>query len=259
VESLMALARVLQEHALVDVDRLTAELEVQGVRLVDAARRAGTDAAVPSCPGWTVADLLRHVGEVHRWAAAVVSTAAPEDPGSLTVLGDVPDDTGLTDWVEAGHRALVETLRAAPPDLDCWHFLRSPSPLEFWARRQLHETSVHRMDAELAAGTGLSPVSRDVAEDGIDELLTGFLPRRSSRLRSAQPRSVLVSPADSERRWSLKISEDPPVTVREERPADTAFTAPVAELYPALWNRAELRGDADLVALWRASVTVHWS
>jgi hypothetical protein len=90
-------------------------------------------------------------------------------------------------------------------------------------------------------------------------LLTGFLPRRSSRLRSAQPRSVLVSPADSERRWWLGISEDPPVAVREERPADTAFTAPVAELYPALWNRAELRGDADLVALWRASVTVHWS
>jgi uncharacterized protein (TIGR03083 family) len=242
-----------------DAGRLTDELAVQGGLLVGAAARAGTAAAVPSCPDWRVADLLRHVGEVHRWAAAVVATAAPDDPDSLTVLGEVPQDAGLVDWVAEGHGVLVETLRVASPDLECWQFLRAPSPLEFWARRQLHETSVHRMDAELAAGMALSSVSQEVAEDGIDELLTGFLPRRSSRLRSEQPRSLLVAPEDSPTRWWVGISQDRPVTVREERAADAVLRGPVAQLYPGLWNRGPIEGDAGLLALWRDRVTVRWS
>ncbi|MDX6203721.1 MAG: hypothetical protein QOJ83_3221 [Frankiales bacterium] len=242
-----------------DVDRLTDELAMQGALLVEAGRRAGTPAAVPSCPDWSVADLLRHVGEVHRWAEAVVATAAPEDPDSVTVLGPVPADDALADWVAMGHQALVETLRTASPDLHCWQFLRAPSPLAFWARRQLHETSVHRMDAELAAGMALSPVSHDLAEDGIDELLTGFLPRPSSRLRSERPRSVLVAPTDSDQRWWVGLSQDHPVTVREERPADAVLRGSVAELYPGLWNRGPVEGDDELLALWRSKVTVRWS
>ncbi|MDX6245324.1 MAG: hypothetical protein QOE76_3047 [Frankiales bacterium] len=249
----------MTESASMDVVRTTDQLAAQGRLLVDAARRAGSRAPVPSCPEWTVADLLRHVGEVHRWAGAIVAEAAPENLDSTALLGELPAVAGLADWVADGHRLLVATLRAAPSDLECWQFLRAPSPLEFWARRQLHETSVHRMDAELAAGTAISPVPRDVAEDGIDELLTGFVPRPSSRLRSQRPCSLLVAPTDSALRWWVGISEDPPVTVREQRPADAVLSAPAGELYPALWNRAELPGEAEVVALWRDSVTVRWS
>jgi uncharacterized protein (TIGR03083 family) len=241
-----------------DVGPMIEALDEQGRLLVGAARAAGTSAPVPSCPGWTVADLLRHIGEVHRWASFIVATAATDDPDSSTVVGPIPVDAGLAEWVTDGHGALVETLRAAPPDLACWQFLRAPSPLAFWARRQLHETAVHRMDAELAAGQAISPVAADVAEDGIDEMLAGFLPRRSSRLRSQRQRSFQVAPTDSTLRWWVGISGEQPVTVREERAADVVFSALVGELYPALWNRADLDGDADLVALWQDGVTVQW-
>ena len=177
-----------------------------------------------------------------------------------------PPDGRLADWVADGCRTLVETLRAAPSDLDCWYFLAAPSPVAFWARRQLHETSVHRMDAQLAAGTTISPVPDAIAEDGIDELLTGFLPRPSSRLRSVEPRTLVVAPDDSDARWTVLISADPPVTVRESRAADLVVRGSVGKLYPLLWNRMpltgqgiRLEGDLELLDLWRSLVTVRWS
>lgn len=242
-----------------DVDQLIGELASQSRLLVDAARTAGLAGAVPSCPGWCVADLLRHVGEVHRWAAAIVGTGATEEVDSLSARGQLPPDDELLDWVTAGHQALVETLAAATSELDCWSFLPAPSAKQFWARRQLHETSVHRMDAELAAGLTLTQVPVAMAEDGIDELLTGFVPRRGSRLRSSRPQSLLVAPHDSQRRWWVGVSEDVPVAVREERPSDVVFVAPVGRLYPALWNRAPLEGEGELVELWRERVAVRWS
>lgn len=249
-----------------DVNELIDALDLQGALLHDAATRSGAAAPVPSCPGWSVADLLRHVGEVHRWAAAIVRDGALEDLDSVALVGGLPPDDGLADWVAAGHRALVDTLRAAPADLVCWYFMPAASPLAFWSRRQLHETSVHRMDAELAAGTALTPVTDAVAADGVDELLTSFLPRRSTRLRSEHPRTLLVAPTDSPLRWSVRITQDQPETVREEHPADAVLRGPVGLVYPLLWNRLgldadglEVVGDAGLLDLWRTMVTVSWS
>ena len=109
------LARMVadQVHPGLDTAVLLDELSVQGRLLVESARRAGSDAAVPSCPEWTVADLLRHVGEVHRWATSIVATRAHDEGDSLASLGDVPPDGRLADWVADGCRTLVETLRAA--------------------------------------------------------------------------------------------------------------------------------------------------
>src|ERR1019366_10224384 len=72
----------------------------------------------------------------------------------------------------SAHAVLVEALVAAPPDLRCWTFLPAPSPLAFWARRQAHETTIHRVDAELASGP-VAPVTPEFAADGLDELLFG--------------------------------------------------------------------------------------
>jgi uncharacterized protein (TIGR03083 family) len=62
-----------------------------------------------------------------------------------------PEDDVLVEWFVAGHAALVQALRDADPDLACWTFLPAPSPLAFWARRQAHETGIHRVDAESPA------------------------------------------------------------------------------------------------------------
>ncbi|WEO99033.1 maleylpyruvate isomerase family mycothiol-dependent enzyme [Streptomyces sp. FXJ1.172] len=245
-------------------------LDREGRLLAAAAEAAGTGAKVPTCPEWQVRDLLRHTGAVHRWAAGFVADAdlAPRP------FGDLPDLDGaeLVAWYRDSHRLLVDTLSAAPADVECWTFLPapSPSPLAFWTRRQAHETTIHRYDAEAARGGTASPLApdftSDFALDGIDELLRGFHARSRSRLRTEEPRIVrvraLTAGADGTRGtqgtdavWTVRLSAEPPVTVRDAvGEAEAELSGPADQLYLALWNRGpvpSVTGDRSLAELWR--------
>jgi uncharacterized protein (TIGR03083 family) len=147
-------------YARYDIPGYIGALRSEGELLVAAAERAGMAAVVPSCPGWAVRDLLKHTGYVHRWATgfAARGLARPEGGESeAEILSQGPGDAGLPGWFREGHAALVRALGDAPAGLDCWAFLSAPSPLAFWARRQAHETAIHRADAEQAAGDGPPP------------------------------------------------------------------------------------------------------
>ncbi|MET9603542.1 maleylpyruvate isomerase family mycothiol-dependent enzyme [Streptomyces sp. NPDC006512] len=229
----------------------------EGELLAETAGRTGTDAAVPTCPQWRVADLLRHTGSVHRWAAGFVGEPRV-DP---TPLPDAPELAGaeLLSWFREGHEALVRTLTGAPDDVVCWTFLPTapPSPLAFWARRQAHETTVHRFDAESAQGTEFSPVTPEFAEDGVDELLTGFHARPRSRVRTEEPRVLRVRAADTGAVWTVHLSREPARAVPGDTGdrADCEVTGEAAWLYAALWNRLPLAGpqvsgDDSLARLW---------
>ncbi|CAM5339048.1 MULTISPECIES: maleylpyruvate isomerase family mycothiol-dependent enzyme [Streptomyces] len=226
----------------------------EGSLLATAAESAGTDADVPTCPGWRVRDLLRHTGAVHRWATSFVAEGhtAPRPDGGLPDL----DGAALLAWFREGHGLLVDTLAGAAPDVRCWHFLPAPSPLAFWARRQAHETTVHRMDAESAAGGAVTGVAADFAVDGIDELLCGFHARPKSAVRTPEPRTLRVRATDVPGAvWTVRLSAEPPVTERAAAgDADCELSGPASRLYSALWNRRpvpEVAGDASLAALWR--------
>ncbi|MET8572611.1 maleylpyruvate isomerase family mycothiol-dependent enzyme [Streptomyces sp. NPDC004783] len=236
-------------------------LRLEGGRLAAAAEEAGTGAEVPTCPGWRVRDLLRHTGMVHRWATAFVAEALTEyrPDGGLPGL----DGDELVAWFREGHERLVTTLAAAPPDVRCWHFLPAPSPLAFWARRQAHETTVHRLDAESARGGTPAGVGADFAVDGIDELLCAFHARPRSAVRCAEPRTLRVRATDAPGAvWTVRLSAGPPVTSRTGTgAADCELSGTAASLYAALWNRRpfpEVTGDPSLAALWREKSGVTW-
>ncbi|MEU3252601.1 maleylpyruvate isomerase family mycothiol-dependent enzyme [Streptomyces sp. NPDC006997] len=240
-------------------------LDREGRALAAAAAGAGPAAKVPTCPGWQVRDLLRHTGMVHRWATAFVA----EKHTSYRPDGGLPDLDGdaLLDWFAQGHRTLVDTLAAAPSDLDCWHFLPAPSPLAFWARRQAHETTVHRHDAESARDGAPAEVDPAFAVDGIDELLRGFHARGGSRVRSAEPRVLRIRATDvpdGGGLWTVRLSDAPLETESgsDATDADCEISGPAGGLYLALWNRApfpEVSGDGAVADLWRATSAVTWS
>jgi uncharacterized protein (TIGR03083 family) len=237
-------------------------LDREGRLLAAAAEAAGVDAKVPTCPQWQVRDLVRHTGMVHRWAAAFVA----EGHTSYHPDGGLPDLDGdaLLTWFREGHRQLVDTLAAAPVDVECWHFLPAPSPLAFWARRQAHETTVHRVDAESARGGVRSEIAAGFAADGIDELLRGFHCRRKSRVRSDEPRVLRVRATDAEDAvWTVRLSQEPPAATRDATgAADCEVAGPAAQLYLSLWNRRpfpDVTGDAAVAALWREKSAVTWS
>ncbi|MFD3583707.1 maleylpyruvate isomerase family mycothiol-dependent enzyme [Streptomyces sp. NPDC058683] len=230
-------------------------LDLEGRSLAAAAVAAGLDAEVPTCPDWRVRDLLRHTGTIHRWAAGVVADAHPE-PRPIPDPPDL-DGTELTTWFQDGHRDLVDTLAGAPRNVTCWTFHPAPVPsaLTFWLRRQAHETTVHRYDAEAARGGPASPIAADFAVDGIDELLRGFHARSRSRVRSAYPRVLQVRAEDRDAVWTVRLSEQPPVTEPGALPEAMAeLSGPADELYLALWNRVpvpKVTGDPELADLWR--------
>ncbi len=241
-------------------------LEAAGPGLAEAAAGAGPDAEVPTCPGWRIRDLLRHVTTVHRWATTYVTeghTAYHPDGGQPALDGDE-----LLAHYREGHANLVAALRAAPEDLECWTFLPAPSPLAFWARRQAHETAVHRADAESALPAGPGPVAPAVGADGIDELLNAFHARSRSRVRTPGPRTLRVRATDTGDVWTVRLSADAPRTKRTTGspagdPVDTELSGPAGSLYLALWNRlpedaVTVTGDASLVRLWREKSAITW-
>jgi len=181
-------------------------LRRQGEWLADAAERAGLHAAVPPCLPWQVRDLLRHTGYIHRWAARHIT----ERPG--TILDGPPEEEilcgGATDpqlltWFRDGHAALVKTLATADPALECATFMAAPSALAFWARRQAHETTIHRADAESASGA-TPEYPAEFAADGIDELIMGFGRRRKYQPAAGTGGGPLrVLTADTGDAWSV--------------------------------------------------------
>ena len=246
------------------LDAIRSETEL----LAAAARAAGPDAALPSCPDWVMRDLIHHLGEVQRWSAAMVRDSLA-NPSELPrdFLGEMPDDEALVDWLAAGAAALVTALRDADRDLACFTFLEdSPPSRVFWARRQAHEVGMHRVDADLALGRNIG-FTADMATDGIDELLTGFAPRKRTPLRSNVPRRLLIAPDDSPTAWLVTISDQPVVTERlatRASDADCTVTGASSAIYEALWNRRDaegfsLNGDAAVLALFRSGVQIRWS
>lgn len=245
------------------MDRI-ALLADEGTKFVAAIERGDPDATVPSCPEWTLRALVHHTGGIHRWATCVVSErrAEPIDQELEAVAGGWPEDEDLAAWFRAGHALLVKALRSAPDDLECWAFLRAASPLEFWSRRQLHETTIHRVDAELTSGS-VAEIDLSHAVDGIDELLTAFLPRRSSKLRPETTTTIAIQPTDVDDAWLVTAGPDGATTDRVRGDADVVVRGPAADLYLLVWNRRSLdgldvTGDASLLDLWRSSVQVRW-
>ncbi|HAW10311.1 MAG: maleylpyruvate isomerase family mycothiol-dependent enzyme [Candidatus Dormibacteria bacterium] len=243
-----------------------AHLDREGGLLADAATAAGLDSSVPTCPGWQVRDLVQHLSGVHRWATAYVLTGNPNPTTEAedAELFAAVEDEQLIPRFRHGHAALVAALAAAPAGLACWTFLAAPSPLAFWARRQAHETAIHRVDAEAAAGR-TSSCAPALAADGIDELLRGFLSRPRGRLVADPPVSLGVRATDTGDAWTIRIEPDRRVVASGAGDADCTVTGAASDLYLLLWNRRAadrtvgIQGDATVLDLWRERATIRWS
>ncbi len=248
-------------------------LRRHGELLAQAAERAGLDATVPPCAPWLVKDLLRHTGYVHRWAARHLTerpAAVLDGPPEPEILKGGPADPKLLAWFRVGHAALVRTLSTADPGLDCATFMPAPSPLAFWARRQAHETAIHRADAASASGA-VPEYAPDFAADGIDELIMGFGRRRKYQPGADGGGPLRVTAADTGDAWCIEAQGgrlQPRRDTGDDATDGAACTVrgPASGVYLYLWNRADaesagvtVTGQPDVLASWKSSVRVRWS
>lgn len=154
-------------------ERYVAELEASTAGLAEVLAERDQSLPIPTCPEWTLRQLVTHVGRAHRWAAEITRTRSETFiPFREVPDGKLPEDpAGRPAWLAAGAALLVDAVREAGSDL-VWTWT-GLAPAVFWIRRMAHETLVHRADAQLATGAEPEPgIDAQVAADAIDEWLT---------------------------------------------------------------------------------------
>jgi uncharacterized protein (TIGR03083 family) len=236
-------------------------IEREVARIVEVARAHDRDAAVPCCPDWTIADVVRHVGVLQQWFAAMVDQRSPQRLEFGKVDFGVPADAAdYPDWVESRHVEVAKVLRAADPDASMWTWAPS-GQVRFWARRMQMELLVHRYDVEVAAGdvTSFDPA---VAADGVAEFLVnlpsaaGFAPAVAELRGDGQ--TIGFGVWGTEVSWSVRLDPDsfglteavtePDATVSAETP-----DALLLLIYGRIGvddPRIRTAGDAQLLEKW---------
>lgn len=137
----------------------------------DLVGSADPSTPVPTCPGWSLQQLFRHVGRGDRWSAQIVADRMDRYLDPRTVRDGKPpaDPAGALEWSHGGPQTLIDAVRDVGPDTPVWTFL-GPRPAAWWIRRRLHEATVHRADAAIALGTPYD-LSPELAADCISEML----------------------------------------------------------------------------------------
>jgi uncharacterized protein (TIGR03083 family) len=128
-------------------------------------------APVPTCPGWTVQQLFRHVGRGVRWSAQMILDRSTEalDPRAVPHGRPPEDPAAASDWLMAGAAKLLGAVDETGAEVPVWTFL-GPRPSAWWIRRRLHEVVVHRADAAIAVGADFD-LPTDLAADCVSEWL----------------------------------------------------------------------------------------
>lgn len=221
-------------------DRYLEAVRLESARLISAAGH-DLDVPVPTCPGWTMGDLVGHTGAVHRHKTAIIN-------GRLTSAIDHPEppEAGVIDWFLEGVDLLLAALSSTEPETPVWTWDETDQSVGFWQRRMAHETAVHRADAELAHGPA-NPVDPDLATDGIDELITVMLTGVPAWGRfSGSGQTVTVGTEDTSASWSLEFGR-----FKGTSPVSgTTLDISAAELTDATPTDAQISGSASDVFLW---------
>ncbi|MGV9801208.1 maleylpyruvate isomerase family mycothiol-dependent enzyme [Mycobacterium sp. NPDC003449] len=167
----------------------------------------GCDASapVPTCPGWTVDELFRHVGRGNRWAAELVSQRADSalDPRSVPDSEPPAGPAGGPGWLRAGATLLIDAVASAGPDTAVWTFL-GPRPARWWLRRRAYDTMLHAVDAAIAAGT-THPLAAEVAADALTEFLERVVAQSGPGSAPLMPgRRLTFVAADVDAEWAVR-------------------------------------------------------
>ncbi|MEV4822272.1 maleylpyruvate isomerase family mycothiol-dependent enzyme [Micromonospora sp. NPDC049274] len=202
-------------------------------------------APVPTCPGWTVADLARHVGEVYLHKTLAIRDGVEAEPWpSAELASEAP--LALLDRAYAELRA---EFAAHDPQDPAGSWYAPGRSVGFWIRRMAQETVIHRIDAELGVGAPVAPVPDDLAVDGVDELLRVFVEYSVAEWADAFREILAGSPG-----WTFAVRADDTawsvrtgpavfrVTDGVADAADVTVTGPSTAMLRWAWGR-ELAGE----------------
>jgi uncharacterized protein (TIGR03083 family) len=218
---------------------------------------------VPTCPGWSLQQLIRHVGRGDRWAAQIVRDRLDKvlDPRSVEGGKPPPDPADLISWLHGGAQRLVDAVELSGVETPVWTFL-GPRPANWWIRRRLHEVAVHRVDAAIALGSDFM-LEPDIAADGITEWLERVaiqagsggeaLPLEEGNTIHLHATDSLSEPGE----WTIGVRDGRISWSHEHGKGTVALRGRAGELLLALVRRVQV-GDTDVEVFGDDSVWHNW-
>jgi len=245
-------------------NRYEVEFEAEAIRLAAAANELEPLTPVPTCPEWTVRDLVGHVGTGHRWSTQIVAERL-QTPPDYVVLDPPAHPADWAEWLVDGTRGLVEAIRTTGADEPVWTW-QSDRTAAFWLRKMLHDEVVHRFDAELAGGR-LGDLAADVGADGISDMLTSIA--TLSPTDSPDPifaglvgagetlQFVAIDAEPSVGQWHVVRTPAGVHWQHRQAPADVTVRAPARELLLMLNRRLDAAQQGVQISGDRALFT-HW-
>jgi uncharacterized protein (TIGR03083 family) len=233
------------------------------VRFAGLVANADLDAPVPSCPDWDLAKLTTHAGSVHRWVTRIIDTRATARLSPREVeLGLPTQRTGLPAWLAAGASPLRAAI-ASDPSTPAWTWAPGGT-VGWWARRMLHETTVHRIDVELSLG--LEPeVAPRVAVDGVEEFLTNLPAFAGDNIKGLPVGDSLhLHATDAPGEWTIRVTDDGFSWHPEHAKAAVAVRGSATDLLLLMYGRRrpldterfETFGDLAVAERWAAATAL---
>jgi uncharacterized protein (TIGR03083 family) len=256
----------------VEVDYLEA-IRRESARFSDCLARVSPTSPVPSCPGWTAADLLWHLTEVQLFWGFIVRDRLDDPEAAETQKPPRPAEyAALQSLAHEATAQLLDALDATPAPTALWTWATEQTA-GFVLRRQAHEALIHRLDAELTVGD-VTPLDPVLAADGVDEALRimyGTAPAWGSVTPDGA--SGRVEATDASRVWDIGFArfrgtspntgkaydEDVLTVPTPVTPAAFTVSGTAADLDRWLWGRGDLHdlkasGDADALERFTAII-----
>jgi uncharacterized protein (TIGR03083 family) len=223
-----------------------AALQRDAQAFVGTARR-GMDPDVPGCPGWTVHDLVIHLGDVYTfWTLIVESRARDAGPIRERLAPERENRNNdpafqqpdyVLEWFRECAGKLEKTLAAADPDEPVFTWWPPDQHAGWVQRRMALETAVHRWDIEQAHGIE-QPIEQELARDGVDEALDVHLPDRVSDTDTrGNGETFHFHQTDGDGEWAVRFGSDGVTVTREHVKADVAVRGSASDLLLFQWGR----------------------
>jgi uncharacterized protein (TIGR03083 family) len=248
----------------VERDVYLRHLAADGARMAEIARTADLARPVPTCPEWTLRDLLEHTGGVHRWQTIVVRDALDREPWPLPDDVRLRPDEDVAEWFQRGVDEAVDGMRTAEAGDARWTWFPPDQTAGWYFRRITQETLVHRVDAELAVGAeARTPMDPALSVDGIDEFVDVFIPAAAMEGQriGGTGQTLHLHATDAAGEWLLTMHEASVDVQRGHAKGDAAVRGPAGELLLFAWGRdpspaLEVLGDPSVVAAYTTAARI---
>lgn len=233
--------------------------------VADLVHGADAAARVPTCPEWTMADLVDHVGATQRMVTMLVGERMTEPSGAFARQASAPADPGQwRAWLTDGADEVVQAFASAADDTPVWDPSGAAAGVPFWSRRLFGEICVHGADVAATVGVPyeLAPERAVGAiEDWLDTMTSsGYWENRPdfADAMRGNGQTLHFHATDAPGEWVARREPDRVVLERTHLKADVAVRGPATELLLVLSRRRPIAAASTLEVLGDRALFDHW-